>query len=187
MELLRLFICFIQIGLFSFGGGYAAMPLIQLKVVDQYHWLSITEFSDLVTIAEMTPGPIIVNGATFIGLRIAGIPGAIIATLGSILPSLIIVSLIFFVYKKYKDISIFKKIMQIIRPIIILLIARAGFSILMQVVFEGKEKTIPNINYIGIALFIIAFISLRKFKLNPILVMFCCGALNLLLKLTILP
>lgn len=77
--------------------------------------------------------------------------------------------------------------MQIIRPIIILLIARAGFSILMQVVFEGKEKAIPNINYIGIALFIIAFISLRKFKLNPILVMFCCGALNLLLKLTILP
>ncbi len=70
----------------SIGGGYAALPLIQSQVVNQYQWLTMGEFTDLITIAEMTPGPIAVNSATFVGIRIAGIPGALIATFGCILP-----------------------------------------------------------------------------------------------------
>ena len=94
MIYLQLFWSFLQIGLFSVGGGYAAMPLIQAQTVQLHGWLTMNEFTDLVTIAEMTPGPIAVNSATFVGIRIAGLPGALVATLGCIFPSLFIVSLL---------------------------------------------------------------------------------------------
>ena len=97
MILLQLFLSFLQIGLFSIGGGYAAIPLIQSQTVDVHQWLTSEQFMDLATIAEMTPGPIAINGATFVGLKVAGFPGAVIATLGCILPSIIIVSLLSYV------------------------------------------------------------------------------------------
>lgn len=75
MIYLKLFLSFLQIGLLSFGGGYAAMPLIKEQVVTQYGWLTMTEFTDLITISQMTPGPIAVNSATFVGNKIAGMPG----------------------------------------------------------------------------------------------------------------
>ena len=82
MIYLELFWSFFQIGLFSIGGGYAAMPLIQNQVVDIHPWLTMTQFADIMTIAEMTPGPIAINSATFVGIQVAGLPGAIIATVG---------------------------------------------------------------------------------------------------------
>lgn len=88
MIYLQLFLSFLQVGMFSIGGGYAAMPLIQSQVVEGYGWLTMSEFTDLITIAEMTPGPIAVNSATFVGIRIAGLPGAVIATMGCIFPIL---------------------------------------------------------------------------------------------------
>ena len=91
MIYIQLFLSFLQVGALSFGGGYAAMPLIQEQVVNLHSWLSMSEFTNLITIAEMTPGPIAVNSATFVGMQIAGILGAVIATLGCILPSCIIV------------------------------------------------------------------------------------------------
>lgn len=94
MIYIQLFLSFLQVGALSFGGGYAAMPLIQEQVVNLHSWLSMSEFTNLITIAEMTPGPIAVNSATFVGMQIAGILGAIIATLGCILPSCIIVTLL---------------------------------------------------------------------------------------------
>ena len=86
--------------MFSFGGGYAAMPLIQGQVVNTHEWLTMTEFTDLITISQMTPGPIAVNSATFVGMKIAGIPGAVVATLGCILPSCIIVTILAKLYLK---------------------------------------------------------------------------------------
>ena len=82
MIYLELFWSFFQIGLFSIGGGYAAMPLIQNQVVDIHPWLTMTQFADIMTIAEMTPGPIAINSATFVGIQVAGLPGAVIATVG---------------------------------------------------------------------------------------------------------
>ena len=102
MTLLELFWSFLQVGLFSIGGGYAAMPLIQAQVVEQHPWLTMSEFTDLITIAEMTPGPIAINSATFVGIRIAGLGGAVVATFGCILPSLLIVSILAKIYYKYK-------------------------------------------------------------------------------------
>ena len=91
MIYLELFWSFFQIGLFSIGGGYAAMPLIQDQVVDIHPWLTMTGFADIMAIAEMTPGPIALNAATFVGIQVAGLPGALIATIGCIFPSCVIV------------------------------------------------------------------------------------------------
>ena len=125
--------------MFSIGGGYAAMPLIQSQVVEQHGWLTMQEFTDLITIAEMTPGPIAVNSATFVGLRIAQVPGAITATLGCITPALFFVSLLSYIYRKYKDISLLQSVLACLRPVIVALIFGAGLSILSMVVF-GESK-----------------------------------------------
>ena len=183
MIYLQLFWSFLQIGLFSIGGGYAAIPLIQAQVVQNHAWLNMSEFTDLITIAEMTPGPIAVNSATFVGIRIAGIPGALVATFGCILPSLFIVSLLAFIYYRYKKLSVLQSVLASLRPAVVALIASAGISILLQVALGGQELTMANLNLIGLALFAAAFVLLRKFKWNPILVMCLCGAGNLLLGL----
>src|SRR5699024_3831506 len=106
MILFQLFLSFLQIGLFSFGGGYAALPLIQSQVIELHHWINMTEFTDLITISQMTPGPIAVNSATFIGLKMAGIPGAIVATLGVVLPSCLIVTVLAYVYLRFRKMSL---------------------------------------------------------------------------------
>ena len=100
------------------------------------------EFTDLITIAEMTPGPIAVNSATFVGLRIAQVPGAIIATLGCITPALFFVSLLSYIYRKYKDISLLQSVLTCLRPVIVALIFGAGLSILSMVVFGESAKTL---------------------------------------------
>ena len=94
MIYLQLFLSFLKIGAFSFGGGYAAMPMIQQQVVDAYHWLSVSEFGDLVTISQMTPGPIAINAATFVGIRVVGWQGALCATMGCVFPACVIVTVI---------------------------------------------------------------------------------------------
>ena len=185
MLYLQLFWSFFQIGLFSIGGGYAAMPLIQNQVVDLHHWLTLSEFTDLVTISQMTPGPIAVNSATFVGIRIAGLPGALVATLGCIFPSLFIVSLLAFVYYRYKNLSILQSVLASLRPAVVALIASAGLSILLQVAFGGAEMAVVNANWVGIVLFAASFAALRVLKWNPILVMVLCGVGNLLVGLIV--
>ena len=137
------------------------------------------EFTDLITIAEMTPGPIAVNSATFVGLRIAQVPGAIIATLGCITPALFFVSLLSYIYRKYKDISLLQSVLTCLRPVIVALIFGAGLSILSMVVFGESEKALANVDWIGIGSFASAFFVLRKLKWNPILTMCLCGVAGL--------
>ena len=127
----QLFLSFFQIGLFSFGGGYAAMPLIQGQVVQGYGWLSMSEFTDLITLSQMTPGPIAVNSATFVGSKIAGIPGALAATFGCILPSCILVTLLAKLYLKYREMAMLQGILHSLRPAVVAMIGSAGISILV--------------------------------------------------------
>jgi Chromate transporter. len=180
MTLLQLFLSFFQIGLFSIGGGMAAMPLIQNQVVNLHHWLTLTEFTDLITIAEMTPGPIGINSATFVGIRIAGIPGAIAATIGCIFPSCIIVSLLAWFYFKFKELTVIQGILSGLRPVIVALIASAGLSILKLAIWgeNGFSDNLNSINLISVVLFTIAFVVLRKWKPNPIYVMLGSGIIG---------
>lgn len=116
MIYLQLFWAFFQIGLFSVGGGYAAMPMIQSQVVNGFGWLTMAEFADVVTIAEMTPGPITLNAATFVGTQMAGIPGAIAATFGCIVPSCIIVTTLAVLYKKFSHTNVVQRLLSGMRP-----------------------------------------------------------------------
>lgn len=137
MIYLQLYLSFLQVGLFSVGGGYAAMPLIRSQVVELHPWMTLQEFTNLITIAEMTPGPIAVNCATFVGLRIAQLPGAVIATLGCITPALVLVSLLAWCYRRWRDLSVLQSVLACLRPVVVALILGAGLSILGIVVFPN--------------------------------------------------
>ena len=141
---LQLFWSFFQIGLFSIGGGYAAMPLIQNQVVSIHGWLNMTEFADIVTIAEMTPGPIAINSATFVGTKVAGLAGAIVATVGCVFPSCVIVLTLAFVYYRYRSLSLVQGVLGGLRPAVVAMIASAGLSILLLALFD------PDVNLDGV-------------------------------------
>lgn len=123
MIYLQLFFSFLQVGLFSFGGGYAAMPLIQEQIVTKHGWLNMVELSDLISISQMTPGPIAINSATFVGNKIAGITGALVATAGCILPSCIIVMSIAYIYLKNQNNQVVQEVLQSLHPAVIAMIA----------------------------------------------------------------
>ena len=180
MRLLQLFLSFLQIGAFSFGGGYAAMPLIKEQVVTNHGWLSLGEFTDLITISQMTPGPIAINSATFVGLKVAGLGGAIVATLGCILPSCIIVTMLAYLYMRYRKLSVMQSILESLRPAVVAMIAGAGLSILITA-FWGQEGVISlsNTRVDEIIIFLAAFLLLRYKKWNPIFVMVLAGMAKL--------
>lgn len=177
MIYLQLFWSFFQIGLFSIGGGYAAMPLIQNQVVEVHHWLTLTQFTDLITISQMTPGPIAINSATFVGMQIAGLGGAIISTIGCIFPSCIIVSLLAFVYYKYKNLKVVEGVLDGLRPAVVALVASAGLTILMLALWgdRGFSLDIKSLDLISVCMFAAALFILRKFKANSIYVMLGTG------------
>lgn len=183
MTILQLIWSFLQIGMFSIGGGYAAMPLIQNEVVVKHAWLTMSEFTDLITIAEMTPGPIAVNSATFVGIRIAGLPGALAATFGCILPSCFIVSLLAYIYRRYHNLSALQNVLASLRPAIVALIASAGISILQLVAVKSGTQAAGGFNWLGIGLFAAALLLLRLKKWNPILTMVLCGIAYTLISL----
>lgn len=180
MILLELFWSFFQIGMFSIGGGMAALPLIQHQVVNLHPWLTLTEFTDLITIAEMTPGPIAINAATFVGIRIAGLPGAIVATIGCVLPACVIVSILAWVYFKYKELTVVQGVLAGLRPGVVALIATAGLSIFTLAIWgEGGFTLDPaSINYPSLVLFAVAFFILRKWKTSPIFVILGSGVVG---------
>lgn len=174
---MELFLAFLKIGAFSFGGGYAAMPLIQAQVIDRYGWLSTRDFTDLVTISQMTPGPIAVNAASFVGNLVAGIPGAVFATLGVILPSCIFVTLLAFLYSRYRNLTIMQGILGFLRPTVVALIFAAGLDILLPAAFPEGGVDVRIIVY-----FLAALTALRRFKIGPIQVMVACGAAELVVQ-----
>ena len=179
MIYLQLFLSFLQIGAFSFGGGYAAMPLIQAQVVDLHHWLSLGEFTDLVTISQMTPGPIAINSATFVGLKIAGFSGALCATFGCILPSCIIVSVIAWIYMKYRKMTLLQGVLNSLRPAVVSLIGAAGLSIIITAFFgEQCVMALQNLKVQAVVIFAVSVYLLRWRHMNPITVMLLAGVMQ---------
>ena len=183
MIYLELFWSFLQIGLFSIGGGYAAMPLIQNQVVDIHPWLTMTQFADIMTIAEMTPGPIAINSATFVGIQVAGLPGALVSTLGCVFPSCIIVMTLAYVYYRFRGLTVIQGILAGLRPAVIAMIASAGISLLIMAIYG--QRTLPAHlvppDVIALIIFSAAFLVLRKWKPNPIYIMAGSGILGVIL------
>ena len=181
--LLDLYLAFFKVGLFSFGGGYAALPLIQQEVVGANSWLSISEFNDLITISQMTPGPIAVNSATFVGVRVGGILGGLVATLGCVTPSAIIVGILAYFYKKYKDLDSISNVLYFLRPAIISMILIAGVDILMTALFDTRAIALVNLDYKMLVLFGLILILMIKKDIDPIKLMLASGAIYLLVSL----
>jgi len=181
MIYLQLFWSMFQIGLFSIGGGYVALPLIHHQIVELHGWLTVTEFTDIITIAEMTPGPIAINAATFVGIRVAGIPGALVSTLACVLPSCVIVLLLAKIYYKYRNLYAMQYILSGLRPAVVAMIASAGLGIMLLAFFaDGKiSLSTGDMNLISMAIFAGGLLILRKWKLNPIYVMGGAGIIGL--------
>lgn len=179
MELAELFWSFFQVGLFSIGGGYASMPLIQHQVVELHPWLSMSEFADIITISQMTPGPIAINSATFVGIRIAGLPGALAATAGCVFPSCVIVMTLAWVYSRWRNMNIMQGILQGLRPAVVAMIASAGLSLAALALFGSQTLSAvrwADFDWVAAVLFVAALAALRKWKQDPIVVMSGAGA-----------
>ena len=176
----QLFLACIQVGMFSVGGGYAAIPLIQNQIVDIHGLMTLAEFTDLITIAEMTPGPISINSATFVGMRLGGVPGVLLCTLGCIIPSFFICLALAHFYYKYRNFSGVQTVLSALRPAVVALIASAGLSILLLGVFQSDMAGIvlSNFRWIEAAIFVRALFLLRKFHLSAISVIFGSGVVG---------
>ena len=183
MIYLELFWSFFQIGLFSIGGGYAAMPLIQNQVVDIHSWLTMTQFADIMTIAEMTPGPIAINSAKFVGIQVAGLPGALIATIGCVFPSCVIVVTLAYIYYRFRSLNMVQGVLSGLRPAVIAMIASAGISLLIMAFYGQRTlpKDLASLDVIAVIIFAIGFFVLRKGKPNPLWVMAGSGVAGIIL------
>ena len=184
MIYLELIWSFVQVGLICVGGGYASMPLIQAQVIDVHGWLSMSEFIDIFTISQMTPGPIGINAATFVGMKVAGFLGAIVATLGFVTPSFILGIILAKLFFKYGNIGVIKGILNGLRPAVVALICSAGMSFIFLALFNTEKMPInvADIDYLGLFVLIVAFIAVRK-KVGIIKILAGSGVLGLILGL----
>ena len=176
MIYLYLFITFFEIGLFGFGGGYGMLSLIQTETVVHHHWLTTAEFTNIVAISQMTPGPIGINSATYCGyaaVQNAGYNGAM-AVLGSftatfalVLPSLILMILISKLFMKYMDTPVVQNIFTALRPVVVGLLAAATLLLM-----NDENFSTPKVNpwqfWISIGLFVATFVGTKWVKINPI-------------------
>src|SRR5690606_18100447 len=140
--LIKLFTTFFKIGAFSFGGGYAMLPLIEEEVIQVNNWIKPTEFIDILAISEMTPGPIAVNSATFLGYKVAGVMGSAVSTLGVIFPSFIVMSIIFHFIYKFKESPYVDWVFKGIRPVVLGLIASAAVTVAKSTFIDVKSVMI---------------------------------------------
>ena len=176
MIYLYLFFTFFQIGLFGFGGGYGMLSLIQTETVIQHHWLTSAEFTNIVAISQMTPGPIGINSATYCGyaaIHNAGygmwmsVLGSVVATTALVLPSLVLMILISKMFMKYMNTEPVQNIFNGLRPAVVGLLAAATLLLMNEENF-GSMVGNPWQVWISIALFIATFIGTKYIKINPI-------------------
>ena len=183
MIFIRLYWEFFKTGLFAVGGGMATLPFLQ-DIGESTGWYTYADLMNMLAVSESTPGPIGINSATFVGTKIAGLPGAIVATLGCILPSCIIVLTLAYFYFKYRNLSAIQGVLGGLRPAVVALIASAGIS-MVTLAFLGNGGSWlaihwSEVNWLGVALFGASLLALRKWKPNPILVMAGCGVVGLI-------
>ncbi len=174
--LLKLFLAFLNIGMIAFGGGYAALPIIQDVIVRQHGWLSMLEMVDVVTLSQLTPGPIAVNAASFVGTKIAGIPGAVVATLGNILPQSLLMFGLGALLFRGKKIVLLDNILKALRPGVVGLIAIATLDMIISSIFK-TTKLLP-IDPIAIIGLIIGLILYYK-KMNVMRLIIVGAALGI--------
>lgn len=178
MSLLQLFFAFFQIGLFSIGGGYAIIPMISEQVVNSHHWLSAQEFTDIITISQMTPGPLAVNTSTFVGMRVAGIAGALCATIGCICMGVLIAFGIYHIFQRFSNSHIFMEVLKGLKAGSLGLIMAAAAIIVSLAFFKNGTIALSGIQFPAICIFMIILFISRKWKVNPIALMVLSGIMG---------
>ncbi len=186
---LRLFWTFFLIGLFGFGGGYAMLSMIQGEVVSHYHWLSSSEFTDIVAISQSTPGPIGINSATYVGYSSIinagyshawGVLGSFVATLAVVLPSFILMLIISKFLMKYRHHPSVEHVFSGLRPAVVGLLAAAALLLMNSENFSNPTEN-PWQFWISVGLFCFAFVSQRIYHMDPIRIILLCGLVGLIL------
>jgi chromate transporter len=176
MILLELFITFLLIGFVSFGGGYAMIPLIQEEVVNGHSWMTTQEFSDVIAVAGMSPGPIATNSSIFIGYSEAGIWGAVVSVAGMVIPSLVIILIVGMVFYKVQKSSSVKSAFYGLRPVITGLIIYAAF------IFALNNDLFSSLSWHSLSLvgiYLASLAALIYFRIHPAYVILLSGLVGI--------
>ena len=188
MIILRLFLIFCKIGIFTFGGGYSMVALIQNEVVEKYHWLTAEEFTDLLAVSQMTPGPVGINTATYTGYTVVlnnggepwmGVVGSLVASFAVILLPFIAMLLLCRFLAKHRDNPIIDIIFRVLRLTVVGLIAAAAISLASVENFGSWDISHKQV-IISVALFVAVFVASFKFKKTPIMLLLASGAVGFL-------
>ena len=195
MIYLELLVTFFKIGLFSFGGGYGMIPLIEREIVSR-SWLTGTEFVDIISISEMTPGPIAINTATFVGYKIGGVAGGLAATTGVVLPSLILILIVSHYLEKFQQNKLKEEIIHGIRPVVVALIIQAALLVAGNIFLKEKQGAeiisifdwisggdfLNTINLPAILITAVCLALLLLTRIHPVLVILAGGAAGIILN-----
>lgn len=173
----QLFYNFFLMGALCFGGGYAIIPFIQ-DLVTSNGWMSTTEFLNMIAVAESTPGPVSINTATYVGFKLAGLGGAAIATLGFCMPAFIIVVALSAFLKTERGSRLLKKLMKGIKPVVVGMIFFASITIAREIFASAGVSVLGAID---LAVIVVSFVAIRKFKTNPILLIAIGAVLGIVL------
>lgn len=170
---LKLFLVFFKIGAFTFGGGYAMVPIIQSEVAEKRGWIKNEDILDILAISESTPGPIAINSATFVGYQVAGVFGSVMATLGVVLPSLIVISVISYFFRQFLEFKVVKYAFFGIRAGVLALIVKAA---------KNMMKACPK-NIVAYIIVAAAFILTAVFDANVFIVIIGSAVAGLIYSL----
>lgn len=174
--LIELFFTFLQLGLFGIGGGLVSVSILMQQVVGERQWLTAAAFNDLIAIAESTPGPIVVNAATFVGMQLGGLPGAIVSTIAAVIPGFLIAFCLGLLYQRYRSLSPIQGAMDGLRPVIVALIFVGGIKVMRNALFIGGMLSLTSLDWLSVALFGGTIFVLRRWKVNPVVVILGGGA-----------
>lgn len=169
----EIYLIFLKIGAFSFGGGYAMLPVIEMEIIEKAKYLNTSEFLDVLAISQITPGPIAINSATFIGLKYLSFMGALIATFGIVSAPFLFMNIVSLFIEKYKNSVFLENILLHIKPVTVALILSAFLSTFKKTINTNKS----------IIIFILSFIILYKKKMHPVLVIFLFGFIGIIMQL----
>ncbi|GAW93818.1 chromate transporter [Calderihabitans maritimus] len=173
MLLLRLFFTYVKIGTFSIGGGYAMIPLLEKELVKVNHWLTMDQLVDIIALSQMTPGPISINSATFIGYKLAGIPGSLVATGGMVLPPILMILLIARFFFRFQELPVLQAVFRGLRPMVVALILAAGVSFARNALIDVSS----------VVILVSALFGVTLLRFHPILVILLSGLVGLVIYL----
>lgn len=181
--MLSLFLRFLLIGAMAFGGGYAVLPLVQQQCVEITGWLTMGEYSDLLTISQITPGPIAIDAAAFVGMKVGGVLGAVVASFGFMLPPFVIVTLLYILFRRYGRLDFMQNILSGLKPAVVGLIAVAAADVTADALWGNVGVSLASTDWFAAVLAVAAFIVLRRWKVSVIGTIAVCGVIGVLQEL----